>query len=146
MERTSFLKRSKEIASNYKFPENRESITAITSNSPNMERKMPNISKELHQRGDKSTPPNILKTMAYETIDRYHPTMIKAYSDGSAHNATRNGGYGSYISLPQSKNPIKIFGPCGTYCNNYDAEIVAITKTIQKLEKNLTFPMSNHKT
>ena len=121
------------------FPENRESITAITPNSPNMERKMPSISKELHQRGDKSTPPNILKTMAYETIDRYHPTMIKAYSDGSAQEATRNGGYGSYISLPQSNDPIKIYGPCGTYCNNYDAEIVAITKTIQKVEQEFDY-------
>ena len=139
IQKTSFLKRSKEIASNFKFPENRETITPITSNSPNIERKMPNISKELHQRGDKSTPPNILKTLAYETIDRYPPSMIKAYSDGSAQEATRNGGYGSYISLPQSNNPIKIYGPCGTYCNNYDAEIVAITKTIQKLQQEFDY-------
>ena len=135
IQKTSFLKRTKGIAFEYKFPGSRDILTTVPTKSPKIERKKPKICKELLEKGDKSTPPNILKTMAYETIDRYHQIMIKAYSDGSAQNATRNGGYGSYICIPQSQHPIEIYGPCGKYCNNYDAEIIAMNKTIQKIEQ-----------
>ena len=119
------------------FPESRETTEPIPSNSPNTQRLLPTISKELSQKGDKSTPPNILKTIANETIDRIPTEAIKAYTDGSAINATRNGGYGSYISIPQLQEPISIYGPCGRYCNNYDAEVIAIKKTIDKIEQEL---------
>ena len=137
IQKTSFLKKTTEIASKYKFPENRSISKPITTKSPNIELKLPTISKELHIKCDKSTPPNILKTIADETIDRYDPDSIKAYTDGSAENATKNGGYGGYICIPQTNKPISIKGPCGKYSSNYDAEIIAMIKTMQEVEKGI---------
>ena len=97
------------------FPQNRDVSTPIPSRSPQIQWTLPKISKELPQKADKSTPPNILKTIAYETIDRYPQTSIKAYTDGSAEEATKNGGYGSYICIPE-KSPVSINGPCGRHC------------------------------
>ena len=133
IKKTSFLRKTTEIATSFQFPEQREISTPITSRSPHTEWKLPKISKGLIQKGDKSMPSNILKTIAYETIDRYSPTSIKAYTDGSAEKATRNGGYGSYICIPQQETPTSIKGPCGKFCNNYDAEIFAIKETVLKL-------------
>ena len=97
IKKTSFLKKTTEIATSFQFPENRETSTPIPTRSPHTQWRMPKISKDLIQKGDKSMPPQVLKTIAYETIDRYSPSSIKAYTDGSAEKAPRNGGYGSYI-------------------------------------------------
>ena len=120
-----------------KLPESRETTEPIPKNSPNTNWQLPKISKELSQKADKSTPTNILKTIANETIDRIPPEAIRAYTDGSATNATRNGGYGSFIYIPQQQEPISIYGPCGRYCNNYDAEVIALKKTIEKIDQEL---------
>jgi len=68
----------------------------------------------------------ILRILAYETIENYPESSITAYIDGSAVNATRNRGYGGYLVPPYTPDRMSISGPCGEYCNNYDAEIVAI--------------------
>ena len=138
IKKTSFLKKTTEIATSFQFPENRETSTPIPTRSPHTHWRMPKISKDLIQKGDKSMPPQVLKTIAYETIDRYSPSSIKAYTDGSAEKATRNGGYGSYICIPQQETPISLKGPCGKFCNNYDAEVIAMKETIQELDKGFT--------
>ena len=113
--------------------QNREISTPITSRSFHTEWKLPKISKGLIQKGDKSVPSNILKTIAYETVNRYSPTSIKAYTDGSAEKATRNGGYSIYICIPQQETPTSIKGPFGKSCNNHDAEVFAIKETVQSV-------------
>ena len=138
IQKTSFLKKASDIASGFNFPKNRETLQPITSNSPNTELIKPTISKELLQGGDKSTPTNILKTLAYDTIDSYEQHLIKAYTDGSAENATKNGGFGCYICIPQTNETIDFYGPCGKNCNNYEAELFAIMKTIQELHKRFS--------
>ena len=90
IKKTSFLKKTTEIATSFQFPENRETSTPIPTRSPHTHWRMPKISKDLIQKGDKSMPPQVLKTIAYETIDRYSPSSIKAYTDGSAEKASRN--------------------------------------------------------
>ena len=135
IKKTSFLKKATGISTSFKFPERRENTLPIATKSPNKELKLPIVSKELHQKCDKSICPNILKSLAYETIDRYNPGSIKAYTDGSAENATTNGGYGSFICIPEKNTPISLYGPCGKHSNNYDAEIIAIIKTINELDK-----------
>ena len=137
IQKTSFLKKSGQLAKDMMFPESRETTEPIPKISPNTKWQLPKISKELSQKADKSTPTNILKTIANETIDRIPPEAIRAYTDGSATNATRNGGYGSFISIPQLQEPISIYGPCGRYCNNYDAEVIAIKKTMDKIDQEL---------
>ena len=135
IQKTSFLKKTSEITKEFQFPKNRDVSSPIPTRSPLMQWTIPKISKELPQKADKSTPPNILKSIAYETIERYPQSSIKAYTDGSAEEATKNGGYGSYICIPQSESPVSIYGPCGRYCNNYEAEVIAIKKTVEKIEQ-----------
>ena len=122
IQKTSTLKKKSDISKEFQFPKNRDVSTPIPSRSPQIQWTLPKISKELPQKADKSTPPNILKTIAYETIDRYPQTSIKAYTDGSAEEATKNGGYGSFICIPQRESPVSIYGPCGRHCNNYEAD------------------------
>ena len=137
IKKTSFLKKATEIASNHHFPEARETTQVITSNPPNTEWKLPKICKDLLEKADKSTPPPILRILAYETIESYPDSSIKAYTDGSAVNATRKGGYGGYLVPPYTTDTMSISGPCGEYCNNYDAEIVAIQKTLNTVYQRM---------
>ena len=64
IQKTSFLKKSEQIAKEMNFPKNRETTEPLPSNSPNTQWLLPKISKELSQKEDKSTPANILKTIA----------------------------------------------------------------------------------
>ena len=89
IQKTSFLKKTSEITKEFQFPKNRDVSSPIPTRSPLMQWTIPKISKELPQKADKSTPPNILKSIAYETIDRYPQSSIKAYTDGSAEEATK---------------------------------------------------------
>ena len=75
--------------------------------------------------------------MALETISSYPENAIHAYTDGSAVRAIRNGGYGSVINAPDLEEPILLSGPCGAYCTNYDAELVAIQKTLDTIFQHL---------
>ena len=86
---------------------------------------------------DKTAPPTILKSMALETISSYPENTIHAYTDGSAVRAIHNGGYGSIVSAPDLEEPILLSGPCGAYCTNYDAEVVAIQKTLDIILQHL---------
>ena len=62
IQKTSFLKKSDQIAKDMKFPESRETTEPIPKNSPNTNWQLPKISKELSQKADKSTPTNIYGT------------------------------------------------------------------------------------
>ena len=93
---------------------------------------------------NKNTPESLLKTGALETIDFYSQVPIHAYTDGSAKNATTDAGYGAVIQYKPTKRQQKLFGPCGTFRSNYDAEITAIEKTLERIatdfEANKTKP------
>ena len=71
----------------------------------------------------------LLMSTALETIDDYPTEWIHVYSDGSATNGTTNAGYGSLIQLPDGTNR-ELFDSCGKYSSNYEAEAIAITKSI----------------
>ena len=75
--------------------------------------------------------------MALETISSYPDSAIHAYTDGSAVRAIHNGGYGSVIKAPDMEEPILLSGPCGAYCTNYDAEVVAIQKTLDSIKEHV---------
>ena len=47
------------------------------------------------------------------------------YTDGSAENATRNGGCGAYIKRP-GQHPLSVSAPVGILCSNYRAEVLAL--------------------
>ena len=55
-----------------------------------------------------------LRALALEEMDKHYPaaTWIHIYTNGSAENATRNGGCGAYIKRPD-KPPLSVSAPGG---------------------------------
>ena len=81
----------------------------------------------------------VLRALALEEIDKHYPatTRTHIYTDGSAENATRNGGCGAYIKRPD-KPPLSVSAPGGILCSNYRAEVLALlnaTETIISWEE-----------
>ena len=135
IKKPSFLKVATQLAEGNHFPEERETTRTIPTLAPNRALNNPKTQTSLLEKAGKSTSPPILKLLALETIDSYPDTNIKAFTDGSAVRATRNGGYGSVIILPSKEQQTLLSGPCGAYCSNYDAEIIAIQKTLDALQQ-----------
>ena len=69
----------------------------------------------------------VLRTLALEEIDKHYPAVswTHIYTDGSAENATRNGGCGAYIKRP-GKPPFYVSAPGGILCANHRAAISPI--------------------
>ena len=67
----------------------------------------------------------LLRALALEEIDKHYPTAswTHIYTDGSAENATRNGGCGAYIKCP-GKPLFSVSATGGILCSNYRAEVL----------------------
>jgi len=130
IQKTSFLKKANEIAETFHFPQERKPTPIIPETGPHQELRKPICRPELLEKVDKDTPQPILKLLAYETIESYPEDIIHAYTDGSSVNAVANGGCGSVIDTPCQEELILISRPCAKYCDNYDAELAAIQKTL----------------
>ena len=81
----------------------------------------------------------VLRALALEEMYKHYPaaTWTHIYTDGSAENATRNGGCGAYIKRPD-KPPLSVSAPGGILCSNYRAEVLALlnaTETIISWEE-----------
>ena len=80
-----------------------------------------------------------LKTLTLAELDKSYPATAwtHVFTNGSAENATRNGGCGVYIRQP-NKPPITIALPGGDLCSNYRAEaaqaLLTATGTVTQLE------------
>ena len=61
----------------------------------------------------------VLRALALEEIDKQYPAVSWTHicTDGSAENATRNGGCGAYIKRP-GKPPFSVTAPSGILCSN----------------------------
>ena len=68
-----------------------------------------------------------LRSLALEEIHSRYParTWTHVYTDGSATDATRNGGSGAYILQPK-KPPVSLSSPSGALSSNYRAEVSAL--------------------
>ena len=80
-----------------------------------------------------------MRPLALEEIDKHYPvaSWTHIYTNGSAENATRNGGCGAYIKRP-GKPPFSVSAPGGILCSNYRAEVLALlnaTETIISWEE-----------
>ena len=137
IKKKSFLKTSTILAEQNRFPEERVTSGTIPLQTPHQELKRPKTHTLLLNGVDKSSLPPILKSIALETISSYPDSAIHAYTDGSAVRAIHNGGYGSVINAPDRDEPIHLSGPCGAYCTNYDAEVVAIQKTLDSIQQHI---------
>ena len=76
----------------------------------------------------------VLGALALEEIDKHYPaaTWTHIYTDGSAENATRNGGCGAYIKRPD-KPPLSVSAPGGILCSNYRAEVLALLNATETI-------------
>ena len=110
--KTSFLKVATQLAENNHFPEERATTAIVPALAPNKALKKPKTQTSLLEKASKSTSPPILRLLALETIDSYPNTNIKAFTDGSAVRAIRNGGYGSVIMTPSKEESTLLSGPC----------------------------------
>ena len=89
----------------------------------------------------------VLRALALEVTDKHYPaaSWTHIYTDGSAENATRNGGCGAYMKRP-GKPPFSVSAPGGILCSNYRAEVLALlnaTETViswDKKPKKAVFP------
>ena len=77
---------------------------------------------------------SVLRALALEEIDRRYPTAswTHIYTDGSAENATRNGGCGAHIKRP-GKPPLSASAPGGILCSNYRAEVLALLNATETI-------------
>ena len=76
------------------------------------------------------------RTATLSFLDEEYPQdlWIRAYTDGSAQNAVRNGGAGVYIEyLNNTRDTARL--PTGKYCHNYDAEVKAIKIANKEITK-----------
>ena len=82
-----------------------------------------------------------LKTLTLAELDKSYPATAwtQVFTDGSAENATRNGGCGIYIRQP-NKPPITIAIPGGDLCSNYRAEAQALLTATETVTQLKTIP------
>ena len=66
--------------------------------------------------------------LALEYLEHEFPpdTWVRVYTDGSAADATKNGGSGVHVRQP-GQQPVTLSVPVGSVCTNFRAEVKAIT-------------------
>ena len=76
----------------------------------------------------------VLRALALEEIDKHYPTAswTHIFTNGSAENATRNGGCGAYIKH-QGKPPFFVSAPGGILSSNYRAKVLALLNTTETI-------------
>ena len=77
-----------------------------------------------------------INNAAQRLLDKISETDIVCYTDGSAHEGTKNGGAGATVEIPGS-DKITIKSPCGIICSSYRAEMIAIERALQAVKDNL---------
>ena len=78
----------------------------------------------------KDSDPLLLKSSALETIDSYPTNAVHVYTDGSAFRKTKNAGFGTLLRYPDGSS-FEYSDSCGKECSNYEAEVLAISTSIQ---------------
>ncbi|KAK7094328.1 hypothetical protein V1264_007968 [Littorina saxatilis] len=74
----------------------------------------------------------VLKALTMEEIDKRYPAArwTHIFTDGSAEDATRNGGCGVFIKKP-GLPPVSVSASGGRLCSNYKAEVLALHKATE---------------
>lgn len=85
--------------------------------------------------------PAAQRALALEYLDREYPaaSWIHVYTDGSATDASRNGGSGVLFRQP-GQEPTTLSLPAGCLCSNFRAEVTAITAAIHHLNTSESVP------
>ncbi|XP_076439160.1 uncharacterized protein LOC143278033 [Babylonia areolata] len=82
-----------------------------------------------------------LKSLTLEALSTRHPpdTWARAYTDGSAEEAVKNGGSGVYVTFPDGKTISKSVA-IGTLSTNFRAEACALLLSAQTFSQEDTLP------
>ena len=131
IKKKSILSVADGLKGKYQMPEDREPIHLFDSDYQfEQNKKYPKIETKLIEHiGKKESNPLDLMNAALRTIDKYPDDWVHIYTDGSATSGTRNAGYGARVHYPD-KTLKELSGPCGVYCNNYEAEATAMEKSL----------------
>ncbi|KAK7501859.1 hypothetical protein BaRGS_00006945 [Batillaria attramentaria] len=91
----------------------------------------------------KDQQPAALKTLTLAMIEDSYPasSWTHVYTDGSAEEATHNGGSGVYVRFPDGEQT-SIAVPGGKLCSNFRAEVLAITTAADFLSSSIK-PLGN---
>ena len=118
------------------LPDNRKPLSKTLKVPPNKHPAPPDINSKLfgNENLTKSSDPLTLKTAAEKTILNYPENWTHVYTDGSAEEATKNAGWGVWIQRPNGITE-ELYDACGADCSNYDAEVCALRKAIDHLQK-----------
>ena len=81
-----------------------------------------------------------INNAAQRLLDKISEADIVCYTDGSAHEGTKNGGAGATVEIPGS-DKITIKYPCGIICSSYRAEMIAIERALQAVKDNLDYEL-----
>ena len=138
LQRSSFVHQAKRLRRQHaqEIPENLQPLSHIPEVTPwrdtNIRVKVKTTIPGVYSRDQQSNVEKRVATMA--TIEESYPasSWIRVYTDGSAENATKNGGAGIYIEYPDSTRKSSSIST-GTFCSNYSAEIQAIMEATKVL-------------
>ncbi|VDI60876.1 Hypothetical predicted protein [Mytilus galloprovincialis] len=132
LKRSSFTLETRALQRKHQeaLPKYIEPIVFTMNNTP-CEEKLGNVtiqtSVPLITTRDEQTS-NVKKILTMSMLEEQYPseTWVRVYTDGSATNATTNGGAGIYIKYPNGDQQSEAI-PTGLHCSNYKAEEEAIT-------------------
>ena len=132
----SIMKIEKKLQEKHHLPRNREPITLVNRElPPNRILLQPVIRLGLIDDVSKTnTDPVQLYNIGIKTIMSYPESINQVYTDGSAFKGTYRAGYGARIEF-YDKTCKEFAEPCGTHCDNFEAEAEAIQHVIQKLNE-----------
>ena len=132
----SIMKIEKKLQEKHHLPRNREPITLVNKElPPNRILLQPVIRLGLIDDVSKAnTDPVQLYNIGIKTIMSYPESINQVYTDGSSFKGTYRAGYGARIEF-YDKTCKEFAEPCGTHCDNFEAEAEAIQHVIQKLNE-----------
>jgi ribonuclease HI len=138
LKRSSFIHQAKRISRQHSdLPEVDIPLNSVPEQTPWREEPGLPVHIQVEIKGiiDKEEQNSIQRrvaTLSFLDEEYPHDLWVRAYTDGSAHNAIMNGGAGVYIEYPNNNRDV-IGIPTGKFCHNYDAEVQAIKVAIETL-------------
>ena len=132
----SILKVEKKLQEKHHLPNNRDMDSPFSTDlPPNRCLQTPIIRMGLLEEvSKKDAEPMELQTIGNKTIQTYPDNFHHIYTDGSAFKGTTKAGCGARIEY-SDKQCDELSEPCGTHCDNFEAEVLAIKHSISKLSQ-----------
>ena len=135
IKKKSILKVERKLQEKHHLPLNRDTILCPVSQElpPNRIILKPNIKLDLIEKISKANTEQVdLYNLGTRTIMSYPDSFHQVYTDGSAFKGTTKAGCGARIEY-SDKTCDELSEPCGLYCDNFEAEALALQHVLQKM-------------